>query len=45
MEEILEAWADPCELDIPEFETDWLNAIPAHAVEADLLKRYRAAAG
>ena len=45
MEEILQVWANPCEPDIPAFETDWLDAIPAHAVEADLLERYRAAAG
>lgn len=45
MEEILDVWADPCEPDIPAFETDWLDVIPANAVEAGLLKRYRAAAG
>ena len=44
MAEILEIWPNPDELDIPMFETDWLDAIPAGAVEAGLLERYRAAA-
>ena len=45
MEEILEVWANPCEPDIPMFESDWLATIPIDAIENDLLERYRAAAG
>lgn len=40
MAEILDVWADPCELDIPMFEWDWLKDVSAGAIDPVLRARY-----
>ena len=44
MLEILDLWNHSSEPDIPVLEADWLNAVPADAIDPELIDRYRAAA-